>query len=79
MIKLTKETLQNNGTNFQYRNLSTIQRILLGSDGTMTNMLEELLQEELRANKLFEQIAASTTDIPQLALTQGERLCVNRP
>ena len=74
MIKLTEETLQNNGTNFQYRNLSTVQRILLGSDGTMTNMLEELLREELRANKLFEEIASSETDIPQLALAQGEYL-----
>lgn len=74
MIKLTEETLQNNGTNFQYRNLSTMQRILLGSDGTMTNMLEELLREELRANKLFEEIAKSPSDIPQLALTEGEHL-----
>jgi chorismate-pyruvate lyase len=74
MIKLSKETLNNNDIHFTHKNMSTMQRILLSSDGTMTNLLEELLSEELRANKIFEEIAASKFFIPQLEIVEGQQL-----
>lgn len=74
MIKLTSDKLVSGDIHFLPQNMSTIQRILLSSDGTMTNLLEELLREELIANKLFEEIKESVTDVPRLAITKGQKL-----
>ncbi|MBB3060290.1 chorismate--pyruvate lyase family protein [Microbulbifer rhizosphaerae] len=54
--------------------LSAFQRILLGSDGTMTNLLEGILGEDLCVNKIFEEVNRASFDIPELELCSGQRL-----
>ncbi|OZG70722.1 hypothetical protein BTA51_24355 [Hahella sp. CCB-MM4] len=73
MIKISKENLRSQNDQFELEeHLSILQRILLNSDGTMTNLLEEMLQEDLYAHKIFEDISPSTEDLPMLALTEGQ-------
>lgn len=73
MIKISKENLRvHNDQSDLEQHLSILQRILLNSDGTMTNLLEEMLQEILYAHKLFEEIAPSAEDIPNLTLSKGQ-------
>ncbi|MGL6161290.1 chorismate--pyruvate lyase family protein [Microbulbifer sp.] len=50
------------------------QRILLSSDGTMTNLLEEISRESLCARKFFEDVGAADFDIPELELCAGQLL-----
>lgn len=56
MIRLTAEKLKNDGTNIDYEHLSFEQRLLLVNSGSMTFLLEELLNEELKLNKLYEAV-----------------------
>jgi len=48
--------------------LSTFQRILLTTDGTVTDMLEAYLSEQMQVVKLSESIVPVAYDIPLLAL-----------
>ena len=74
MIKLSNDNSQCSSKDLRHEDLSTLQRILLGSDGTMTNLLEELSKEELQAHKIFEEVSASESDVPQLSLVSGQQL-----
>ncbi len=73
MIKISKDNLRSQDDHFELEeHLSILQRILLNSDGTMTNLLEEMLQEDLYAHKIFEDISSSVEDLPKLALNKGQ-------
>lgn len=74
MIKLSNDISQCSTKDLRHEDLSTLQRILLGSDGTMTNLLEELSKEELQAHKIFEEVSASKSDVPHLSLVSGQQL-----
>ena len=54
--------------------LSTLQRIVLTTDGTLTEILEAYLFEKIRIIKLSEGIVSITQDIPPLALKQGSEV-----
>lgn len=55
MIRLTPEKLRNDGTSTSYGSLSIEQRLLLVNSGSMTYLLEELLNQELVLNKINEE------------------------
>ncbi|MEM8831306.1 MAG: chorismate pyruvate-lyase family protein [Cyanobacteria bacterium P01_G01_bin.19] len=55
-------------------NLSTLQRIVLTTDGTLTEILEAYLFEKIRIVKLSEGIVSITQDIPPLAVKQGSEV-----
>lgn len=74
MIKLTSNASQCSSRDLRQEDLSALQRILLGSDGTMTNLLEELTKEELQVYKIFEEVSTSKSDVPQLSLVSGQQL-----
>ncbi|MCP2728420.1 chorismate--pyruvate lyase family protein [Limnofasciculus baicalensis] len=54
--------------------LSPFQRILLTTDGTVTEILEAYLFEPMRIVKLSEEIAATKQDIPYLNLKVGNEV-----
>ena len=54
--------------------LSTLQRIVLTTDGTLTEILEAYLFEKIRIIKLSEGIVSITQDIPPLAVKQGSEV-----
>ncbi|MGF1539077.1 MAG: chorismate--pyruvate lyase family protein [Pleurocapsa sp.] len=54
--------------------LSTLQRIVLTTDGTLTEILEAYLFEKIRIVKLSEGIVSITQDIPPLAVKQGSEV-----
>lgn len=57
MIKLSNQTFRNQlSSGGAPQHLSLVQRILLGCDGTMTNLLEEIAGETLASNKLYERM-----------------------
>lgn len=57
MIKLSNQTFRNQlSSDGVLQHLSLVQRILLGCDGTMTNLLEEIAGEALISNKLYEKM-----------------------
>ncbi|MEA5469868.1 chorismate--pyruvate lyase family protein [Spirulina sp. 06S082] len=51
--------------------LSTFQRVLLTTDGTVTEMLEAYLLENMKIVKLAEGLVSSHNDIPALKLQKG--------
>ncbi|WP_204106493.1 MULTISPECIES: chorismate pyruvate-lyase family protein [Spirulina sp. CCY15215] len=51
--------------------LSTFQRVLLTTDGTVTEMLEAYLLENMKIVKLAEDLVSSHNDIPALKLQKG--------
>lgn len=75
MIRLSDSTFRRGeGCRGSSLELSMFQRILLGSDGTMTSLLEEISGESLCAQKIFEEVGATTFDIPELELYAGQLL-----
>ncbi|MGL5078957.1 MAG: chorismate--pyruvate lyase family protein, partial [Waterburya sp.] len=54
--------------------LSTFQRIILTTDGTLTEILEAYLFEKIRIVKLSEDTVAITEDIPALEVKQGSEV-----
>lgn len=52
-------------------NLSTFQRILLTTDGTVTDMLEAYLFEQIRIVKLAERLILSPVDNPYMEFEAG--------
>ncbi|NEO19166.1 chorismate pyruvate-lyase family protein [Moorena sp. SIO4A5] len=51
--------------------LSIFQRILLTTDGTVTDMLEAYLFEQIRLVKLSEELVTTTDDIDPMQLNKG--------
>ncbi|MCW8126345.1 chorismate--pyruvate lyase family protein [Microbulbifer halophilus] len=74
MIKLSDHTFRTGSCTGGRRDLSVFQRILLGSDGTMTSLLEAILGEELYVNKIREEVSRTSTDFPDLDVCEGQRL-----
>jgi len=71
--QLMREDLQQSLTRSHLNpaTLSTFQRILLTTDGTVTDILEAYLFEQIRVVKLLEELVAIAQDIPALELKQG--------
>ncbi len=72
MIQLTADTLTSPSIN--YNDLSMPQRIILHNGGSLTKLLEVMLGEELKLNKISEQIKKSTQEIPTLNLSTGDQM-----
>ncbi|MCU0533554.1 MAG: chorismate pyruvate-lyase family protein [Hydrococcus sp. Prado102] len=58
--------------------LSTFQRILLTTDGTVTDILEAYLFEQIRVVKLSEQLVSLTHEIPSMDLKEGTEVIVRK-
>ena len=58
--------------------LSTFQRILLTTDGTLTDILEAYLFEQIRVAKLSEAFVVTTADVPLLEMGQGTEVIDRR-
>lgn len=58
--------------------LSTFQRILLTTDGTVTHMLESYLYEQIQVVKLSEELVSLTQDIQSLDLKAGTEVIARR-
>ncbi len=58
--------------------LSTFQRILLTTDGTVTDILEAYLFEQIRVAKLSEQIVSLSHDIPSMELKEGTQVIIRK-
>ncbi len=58
--------------------LSTFQRILLTTNGTVTDILEYYAFEQIRVVKLVEQIVSLTHDIPMMELKEGTEVLVRK-
>ena len=58
--------------------LSTFQRILLTTDGTVTDILEAYLFEQIRVVKLSEQIVALDRELPLMDLKKGTEVIVRK-
>lgn len=56
------------------RQLSTFQRILLTTDGTLTEILEAYLFEKIQVEKLFQGTITLNQDIELMDLKKGERV-----
>lgn len=54
--------------------LSPFQRIILTTDGTLTDILEAYLFEAIQINKLSEGLVSITQDIPTLELKKGSEV-----
>ncbi len=54
--------------------LSTFQRILLTTDGTVTEMLEAYSLENINVIKLSEELVSTVTEIPVLNLPKGTQV-----
>jgi chorismate-pyruvate lyase len=67
MLKLNVYTASN-GNNLNLSELSVFQRVMLITDGTLTDILEIYLLEKLCIIKLSEQILLTTQAIPTLIL-----------
>jgi chorismate-pyruvate lyase len=55
--------------------LNIIERILLRTDGSITILLEELLQEKLIANKIYEDFIESKRNIKEMGISKGDKYC----
>lgn len=55
-------------------NLSVFQRIILTTDGTLTEILEAYLSEKIRLVKLSETIEALSNDVPPLDIARGQEV-----
>ncbi|WP_284500585.1 chorismate--pyruvate lyase family protein [Microbulbifer litoralis] len=76
MIRLSNDSFRgvdgdSSGADF----LSKFQRIILSSDGTMTNLLEEITGENLCANKIMEDADASINYTSGLRIERGQSAC----
>ncbi|TCK18177.1 chorismate lyase [Thiogranum longum] len=60
------------------RKLSSFQRILLTTDGTVTEILEAQLWEAIHIVKLFQDITDAETAIPFLDIGPGTRIMVRK-
>lgn len=58
--------------------LSTFQKILLTTDGTVTDILEAYLFEQIRIVKLSEQLIALDHDIPSIELKKGAEVVIRK-
>lgn len=58
--------------------LSTFQRILLTTDGTVTDILEAYLFEQIRVVKLSEQLVSLAHEIPSMELKEGTEVIVRK-
>lgn len=58
--------------------LSTFQKILLTTDGTVTDILEAYLSEQIRVIKLSEQLVSLTHNIPSMDLKEGTEVIVRK-
>jgi chorismate-pyruvate lyase len=78
--QLMREDLQQSLTRSHINpaNLSTFQRILLTTDGTVTDILEAYLFEQIRVVKLSEELIAIAQDIPSLELKQGTEVILRK-
>ncbi|MFB2772708.1 chorismate pyruvate-lyase family protein [Pelatocladus sp. BLCC-F211] len=64
--------------NIEPSNLSTFQRILLTTNGTVTDILEYYASEQIRVVKLFEQLVSLAHDIPTMELKEGTEVLVRK-
>jgi chorismate-pyruvate lyase len=78
--QLMREDLQQSLTrsHIDPSSLSTFQRILLTTDGTVTHMLEAYLFEQIQVVKLSEQLISVSQDIPQMELTKGTNVIIRK-
>ena len=58
--------------------LSTFQRILLTTDGTLTHILEAYLYEQIQVVKLSEKLTALTQDIKAMNLAKGTEVIARK-
>jgi chorismate-pyruvate lyase len=58
--------------------LSALQRILLTTDGTLTDILEACFLEEMQVVKLSEELVSLTQDIPSMQLNKGTEVISKR-
>jgi chorismate-pyruvate lyase len=58
--------------------LSTFQRILLTTDGTVTDILEAYLFEQIRVVKLSEHLVSLAHEIPSMDLKEGTEVIVRK-
>ncbi len=58
--------------------LSTFQRILLTTDGTLTHILEAYLFEQIYVVKLSEKLVSLTQDIEQMDLKKGAEVIARK-
>jgi chorismate-pyruvate lyase len=77
---LMREDLQQSFTrsHIDPSSLSTFQRILLTTDGTVTHMLEAYLFEQIQVVKLSEQLISVSKDIPEMELIKGTNVIVRK-
>ena len=58
--------------------LSTFQRILLTTDGTVTDILESYLFEQIRVIKLSEKLVLLDRELPLIGLKEGTEVIVRK-
>ncbi len=58
--------------------LSTFQKILLTTNGTVTDILEYYAFEQIRVFKLYEQLVSLTHEIPMMELEEGTEVLVRK-
>lgn len=58
--------------------LSTFQRILLTTDGTVTDILESYLFEQIRVIKLSEKLVSLDQELPSMGLKEGTEVIVRK-
>lgn len=77
---LLREDLQKSLTHghIDPSSLSTFQRILLTTDGTVTHMLEAYLFEQIQVVKLSEQLISVSQDIEPMELIKGTDVIVRK-
>lgn len=83
MIRLTDECLCNLNDalqphRFNLSRLSHLQKIILGTDGTVTQLIESIVDEKLVVNKLFEADVDSDTIATTSSEQQAETHCQRR-
>jgi chorismate-pyruvate lyase len=66
--------LESDKTQSDMSNLSYLQRIILITDGTLTDILEAYLLEPLRVLKISEKVEVTSKDIPILELEAGSEV-----
>lgn len=58
--------------------LSTFQRILLTTDGTVTDILESYLFEQIRVIKLSEKLVSLDREVPSVDLKEGTEVIIRK-
>jgi chorismate-pyruvate lyase len=67
-----------NRSHIEPANLSTFQRILLTTDGTLTDILEAYSFEQIQVVKLSEQMVLVGHDIPEMELREGTEVIARK-